>query len=121
MLVILSSGGFKHGGINFDAKVRRNSTDNEDLFIGHIGAMDTFAFGLEVAANLIEAGVLTKIKAARYQSFNAGIGLEFIKGKVSLAQLRDYAADLPNFAPDSGKQELVENIVNQYLFGRTLT
>jgi xylose isomerase len=120
MLVILSSGGFNHGGINFDAKVRRNSTDVEDLFIGHIGAMDTFAFGLEVAANLIESGVLSKLRTARYQSFNAGIGLEFVNGKANLEKLRDFAADLPDFAPDSGKQELVENIVNQYLFGRAV-
>ncbi|MEN9834067.1 MAG: xylose isomerase [Pseudomonadota bacterium] len=120
MMVILSAGGFAHGGINFDAKVRRNSTDVEDLFIGHIGAMDTFAFGLEVAANLIEGGALSKLRSARYQSFQSGIGREFTHGKVSLAQLRDFAADLPVFTPDSGKQELVENIVNQYLFGRAL-
>lgn len=120
MMVILSSGGFVHGGINFDAKVRRNSTDVEDLFIGHIGAMDTFAFGLQVAANLIESGVISKLRSARYESFQSGIGHDFSRGKVSLAQLRDYASDLPLFTPESGKQELVENIVNQYLFGRVL-
>ena len=118
LLVILANGGFKNGGINFDAKVRRNSSDTEDLFIGHIGAMDAFAYGLEVAFALKDHSALNKIRGHRYRSFTSGKGLEFTRGHLSLAQLRDIAADLPVVVPESGKQELLENIINQYLFGR---
>ena len=116
LLVILGNGGFKHGGINFDAKVRRNSTDTDDLFIGHIGAMDTFAYGLEVAVALMENSAISKIRSERYRSFAHGAGLDFTRGSLNLTQLRDYAADLPSITAESGKQELLENIVNQYLF-----
>ena len=116
LMVILSSGGLGRGGINFDAKVRRTSTDLEDLFIGHIGAMDAFARGLEVAAALLENSAVSKIRAQRYQSFDHGLGQQFAQGALTLSQLRDYASDLPLVPATSGKQELLENVINQYLF-----
>jgi xylose isomerase len=116
LVVILGAGGFAHGGINFDAKVRRTSTDPEDLFIGHIGAIDAFAHGLEIAMALREKSPLGKIRSERYKSFDSGRGKDFEQGALTLRQLRDYAADLPPVAAVSGKQELLENLVNQYLF-----
>ncbi len=116
LVVILGAGGFAHGGINFDAKVRRTSTDPEDLFIGHIGAMDAFAHGLEIAMALREKSPLGKIRTERYKSFDSGRGKDFEQGALTLRQLRDYAADLPPLTAVSGKQEWLENLVNQYLF-----
>ena len=116
LMVILGSGGLGRGGINFDAKVRRTSTDLEDLFIGHIGAMDAFARGLEVASALLEHSVVCKIRAQRYHSFDQGLGQRFAQGALTLSQLRDYACDLPPVPATSGKQELLENVINQYLF-----
>ena len=116
LMVILGSGGLGRGGINFDAKVRRTSTDLEDLFIGHIGAMDAFARGLEVASALLEHSVVSKIRAQRYHSFDQGLGQRFAQGALTLSQLRDYACDLPPVPATSGKQELLENVINQYLF-----
>ena len=115
MLVVVESGGFERGGLNFDAKVRRESTDHEDMFIGHIGAMDTFAKGLEVAHAMVEDKALSSFVADRYSSFDAGAGADFEAGKLGLTALRDHAADVGEPAVISGKQELLENIVNQYL------
>ena len=116
MRIILAMGGFKTGGLNFDAKIRRNSTDREDLFLAHIGGMDTFALGLEIAARIQEDGKLDKMKADRYKSFDSGKGKDFEDGKLTLEDLRDYAAETGEPAVISGKQELYENILNQYLF-----
>ncbi len=116
MMVVQQAGGFRHGGINFDAKVRRNSTDLDDLFIGHIGAMDCFARGLEIATQILDQSPLVKMKAARYASFDQGLGQDFAKGTLTLSQLRDVAADLGPVPAVSGKQELAENIMNQYLW-----
>lgn len=115
LVVVLQAGGFKTGGFNFDAKVRRESTDSEDLFIGHIGAMDTFAHGLEVAHKIIEDGALSGFITQRYSSFDSGSGKNFVEGKSSLEDLRNYAAENGEPAHMSGKQERAENIVNQYL------
>lgn len=115
MLVVLGNGGFKTGGLNFDAKVRRESIDAEDLFIGHIGAMDTFARGLEVAQKLIDDKALSTIVEQRYSSFDAGKGKQFEDGNLSLIELRDHAAVSGEPVPASGKQEMLENIINQYL------
>jgi len=115
MMVVLAAGGFKTGGLNFDAKVRRESVDMEDIFIGHIGGMDTFARGLEVAHRLLSGSSLPSMKAGRYASFNEGYGAEFEAGNLGLAALRDIAAELGEPTPVSGKQELCENILNQYL------
>ncbi len=119
MRIILGMGGFTTGGLNFDAKIRRNSTDMEDLFIAHIGGMDTFALGLEIAAKIQEDGKLDAMRNNRYNSFNSGKGKEFEEGKLSLLDLVSIAKEAkeePRLT--SGKQELYENILNQYIFGR---
>ncbi|MBN1648473.1 MAG: xylose isomerase [Spirochaetales bacterium] len=116
MLIVLNQGGLKPGGLNFDAKIRRNSTDSEDLFLAHIGGMDAFALGLEVAAKLKEDKVFADILKKRYKSFSSGKGKEYADGKLTLADLRDYAVKA-KIVNTSGKQEMIENIINQYLFG----
>jgi xylose isomerase len=115
MLVLLEDGGFKTGGFNFDAKVRRESTDMEDIFMGHIGGMDTFARGLEAAHNLLQNSPLVTARDGRYASFESGDGARFETGEMGLAEMRDLAA--ANGEPDriSGRQEWLENLINQYL------
>lgn len=115
MLIFLEAGGLSTGGINFDAKLRRNSTDLEDLFIGHIGGMDAFARALMVANDILEQSDYRRIRKQRYASFDQGAGLQFEQGQLSLEALRDIA--LSNGEPKqlSGKQELLENIINQYI------
>ena len=115
MLVILNNGGFTTGGINFDAKIRRNSTDPEDLFIAHIAAMDVFARALLIANELIINSELIKWKNERYTSFDNGIGKEFEKGKLTLEDLRTHAIENREPLSISGKQELFEQLINQYI------
>jgi xylose isomerase len=115
MLIILEAGGFKGGGINFDAKLRRNSTDMEDLFHAHIGGMDTFARALVVADKVLQHGEYQKIRAERYASFNEGKGKEFEQGKLSLEDLRAYAAANGEPKAKSGKQEYLENLINRFI------
>jgi xylose isomerase len=116
MMTVLSSGGLKSGGLNFDAKVRRESTEPADLFIGHIGAMDCFARGLEIAQQIITTSGLAEFKRQRYQSFDRGEGKSFEIGALSLADLRNCAAENGEPEKISGKQEWVENIINQYIY-----
>lgn len=118
MQIVLSMGGFTTGGLNFDAKIRRNSTDLEDLFIAHIGGMDAFALGLEIAAKIRGEGKLEKMKQDRYSSFKSGKGQEFENGNLTLEDLRNIAVEGGETETISGKQELYENIFNQYLFAR---
>ena len=115
MLVILESGGFKTGGINFDAKIRRNSTDPEDLVHAHIGGMDAFARALITANAILEKSSYKKMRTERYASYDAGEGRSFEKGKLGLEDLQAYA--IKNGEPEmkSGKQERYENIVNRYI------
>ena len=115
MLIILEAGGFNKGGINFDAKIRRNSTDPADLFYAHIGGMDTFARALEVADAILQHSDYTKLRKERYASYDSGAGADFEAGKLDLQALRDYAAAHGEPAMISGKQELYENIINQYI------
>jgi xylose isomerase len=115
MMIVLQAGGFVSGGLNFDAKLRRNSTDAEDLFLAHIGGMDAFARGLEIAARLLESSPLKDIKQRRYASFTEGDGLRFTQGQLSLVELAKLAEKNENLPLISGKQELLENIINQYL------
>ena len=115
MLVILRHGGLQGGGTNFDAKIRRNSTDLEDLFIAHISGMDAFAKALENAAAILEESPIPSMLADRYSSFDQGIGNEFEKGELSLENLRDYAAKVGEPNQTSGKQELYEAIVAMYV------
>ncbi|HTR00687.1 MAG TPA: xylose isomerase [Candidatus Acidoferrum sp.] len=116
MLVVLGMGGFKHGGLNFDAKLRRESTDLEDFFIAHIGGMDSFARGLLIAHSIMQSGKLEAFKRLRYASFDAGNGQQFEAGKLSLADLRNHAAAVGETRAISGKQELFENFVNDHFF-----
>lgn len=116
MLIVLEDGGFKNGGLNFDAKLRRESTDIEDFFIAHIGGMDSFARGLLIADRLIKDGKVDAIKQARYQSFAGGKGAEFEAGKLGLSDLRNYAEEIGMPSQQSGKQELVENLMNDAMF-----
>ena len=114
-LVILQGDGLAPGGTNFDAKIRRNSTDQEDLFIAHIGGMDTFARALLTAAEIIEKSPYNKMRAERYSSFDAGEGKAFEEGKLTLEELRNIAIRDGEPKQMSGKQELYESIVNQYI------
>jgi len=115
MLIIIEAGGFKGGGINFDAKIRRNSTDMEDLFYAHIGGMDTFARALIVADNILQKSDYKKVRTDRYASFDSGKGKEFEEGKLTLEDLRAYAIEQGEPAVKSGKQEYLENIINRFI------
>lgn len=115
MLVILEAGGFNGGGINFDAKIRRNSTDPEDLFHAHIGGMDAFARSLIIADKVLQYSDYKKIRSDRYASYDSGKGKEFEEGKLSLEALRSYAMENGVPAVRSGKQEYLENIINRYI------
>jgi len=115
MLIIIEAGGFKGGGINFDAKIRRNSTDPEDLFHAHIGGMDTFARALITAEAILQKSDYKKVRKQRYASFDTGKGKEFEDGKLTLEDLRTYAIENGEPAAKSGKQEYMENIINRYI------
>lgn len=114
MMVVLRQGGLE-GGLNFDAKVRRESTDLEDLFIAHIGGMDAFARGLEVAHALLNDSPWEQWRRQRYASFDSGAGRDFEAGKLSLDDLQAIALKQGEPAQISGKQERYENLLNQYL------
>ncbi len=111
MLVILEGGGIQGGGINFDAKVRRNSTDLEDKFIAHIAGMDVFARGLICASEILEHSDYKKLRKERYASYDNGKGAEFEKGSLSLEDLSTFANEKGEPTQYSGKQELFEQII----------
>ncbi|MEL0636949.1 xylose isomerase [Marinomonas sp. TI.3.20] len=114
---ILKSGGFKTGGYMFDTKLRRQSTDLEDMFHAHIGAMDTLALSLERAVKMIEDDQLTMLIEQRYAQWNQPLGQDILTGKHSLQDLAQYAANNDiNPQPVSGRQELLENMVNGYIY-----
>lgn len=115
MIILLDLGGIAPGGLNFDAKIRRNSTDPEDLFIAHIGGMDTFARGLLVANDILENSNFRKLREGRYTSFDAGDGKKFEDGNLSLEDLRNLAASNGEPQMISGKQELLENLINRFI------
>ncbi|MFK7958760.1 MAG: xylose isomerase [Lysobacterales bacterium] len=115
MMVVLESGGLHPGGLNFDAKVRRESTDPEDLFISHIGGMDSFARGLLIAESIVNDPLYTKLKDRRYTSFDSGPGQQFEEGNLNLAELQEIAAHASEPLPISGKQELMENLINNHI------
>ncbi len=115
MLIIIESDGFKGGGINFDAKIRRNSTDPADLFYAHIGGMDTFARALIIADDILNKSDYKKIRTERYASFDSGKGKEFEEGKLTLEDLRNLAVENGEPKTISGKQEYLENLVNNYI------
>tara|TARA_B100001057_G_scaffold449459_1_gene490641 strand:+ start:1101 stop:2429 length:1329 start_codon:yes stop_codon:yes gene_type:complete len=115
MLVFLNAGGLKGGGINFDAKLRRNSTDLEDLFLAHIGGADTFARALLVADKLLADSPITEMLRKRYESFDSGNGKKFVDGKLKLEDLYKLAKSNGKLSLKSGKQELIENILFNYI------
>jgi xylose isomerase len=117
MYAILKAGGFTTGGLNFDAKIRRNSVDPADLFEAHIGGMDSFAVGLEVAQRIIDDGKLGNFVKNRYASFDTGDGARFAKGELSFEELAGLGLAYGTAGITSGKQERLENILNQYLLG----
>ena len=111
MMQIIRNGGLGNGGSNFDAKLRRNSTDPEDIFIAHISGMDAMARALENAAEILEHSELPRMVKERYASFDSGKGKDFEDGKLSLEDLVAYAKEHGEPAQISGKQELYETIV----------
>ncbi|MCU7549037.1 xylose isomerase [Chitinophagaceae bacterium LB-8] len=115
MLIFLQAGGLQGGGVNFDAKIRRNSTDNADLFYAHIGGMDTFARALVTADAILQKSEYKKFREDRYASYNSGKGKEFREGKLTLEDLRSYAVEQGEPAVISGKQEYLENLINRYI------
>ncbi|MCB0518820.1 MAG: xylose isomerase [Lewinellaceae bacterium] len=115
MLIFLEAGGLQGGGINFDAKTRRNSTDLEDIFYAHIGGMDAFARALLVADDILKKSDYQSLREERYASFDKGKGKDFEKGKLSLADLAKIADKHGEPQQRSGKQELFENIINRYI------
>lgn len=115
MMVFLESGGFKTGGINFDAKIRRNSTDLEDLFIAHIGGMDAFARALVVADAILQESPYSNLKSDRYISFDTGKGAEYESGQLTLQDLHKIASSQDEPSLQSGKQELFEQLINMYI------
>jgi xylose isomerase len=115
MLVILQAGGFQGGGVNFDAKIRRNSTELIDIFHAHIGGMDAFARALITADAVLEKSPYKKMRADRYASFDSGTGKDFESGKLTLEDLVSHASANQNIPARSGQQELYENIINQYI------
>ena len=116
MLVILKQGGLAPGGVNFDAKVRRESFEPIDLFHAHVGGMDAFARGLKIAAAIRKDGVLDQFVKERYSSFDSGIGEKIEKGETSFVELEAYMLDKGNNDPNSsGRQEYLENVINDYI------
>ncbi|WP_373398212.1 xylose isomerase [Algoriphagus halophilus] len=115
MLVILNSDGIQGGGVNFDAKIRRNSTDPEDLFLAHIGSMDAFARGMLIAEDILKKSDYLERRKNRYASYDSGKGKEFEDGALTLEDLRNYAAAKGEPAMTSGKQEYFENLLNRFI------
>ncbi|MDR1786430.1 MAG: xylose isomerase [Spirochaetaceae bacterium] len=118
MLAVFRMGGFTTGGLNFDAKIRRNSIDPADLFIAHIGGMDAFAYGLEKAAAVLDDGRLPEMLKKRYASFDSGDGAKFEKGGFTLDALAALAGDYGKTGWASGRQELWENIFNEIVLAK---
>ncbi|MBX0335596.1 xylose isomerase [Pontibacter sp. HSC-14F20] len=115
MLVFLEAGGVQGGGINFDAKIRRNSSDPADLFYAHIGGADTFARALITADNILQNSDYSKIRKERYASFDSGKGQEYEAGKLTLEELRNYAIVHGEPEARSGRQEYLENLINRFI------
>jgi xylose isomerase len=115
MIEIIQAGGFTTGGINFDAKTRRSSSDLEDIFIAHVSGMDVFARALVVADKLLKESDYLKLKSDRYSSYDAGKGAEFEAGKLKFEDLREIASEVGEPQQISGKQEKIEQLINFYI------
>lgn len=117
MYEVLKAGGFVSGGLNFDAKARRQSNTFEDIILSYIAGMDSFALGLIKAQAIIDDGRINEFTKERYSSYQSGIGKRIVEGKETLESLAEYAADLTDVKAQSGRQEYLENVVNDILFG----
>ena len=118
MLEVLRAGGFTNGGLNFDAKPRRASMTDEDIFLSYIAGMDSFALGLKLAYRIIEDGRIDEFVHKRYESFSNGIGEKIVNGTTSLEELSAYAVNLNTVSEkNSGKQEYLESVINDIIFG----
>lgn len=117
MVEVLKMGGFTTGGLNFDAKVRRGSFEPIDLFYGHIAGMDAFAKGLKIAYRIIEDGKMDKFIDDRYASFKTGIGKDIVEGKADFKSLEKYAMEHDRIVNASGRQEMLETVLNKYIVG----
>ena len=115
MLVLLDAGGIGSGGLNFDAKLRRSSTDPEDLFLAHISSMDTLARGLIIAHDILESSDYRRLRSERYASFDADPGARFERGEIGLQELAALASEIGEPELTSGKQELFESIINRHI------
>ena len=117
MMEVIKMGGFTKGGLNFDSKVRRASFETVDLFYGHISGMDAFAQGFKIAYRIVQDGIFDKFIEERYASYRTGIGKDIVEGKVGFKELEAYV--LENGEPEitSGRQEMLESILNQYILG----
>ena len=115
MIIILKQNGLGSGGLNFDAKPRRSSIDTVDLFYAHIGGMDTFARGLLIADMIIEDGVFDQFVSNRYSSYAEGIGKDILGGKITFEEAEKWILENGLPTPKSARQEMLENILNDYL------
>ncbi|MCP3967697.1 MAG: xylose isomerase [Lentisphaerae bacterium] len=115
MMVIQQAGGFTTGGLNFDAKLRRGSVDDLDLFYGHIVAMDTFARGLIISEQIIKDGLLDEFVAKRYSGYNSGFGADIVAGKADFKAAEGFVLANEEPVPSSGRQEYLENLINSYI------
>jgi len=115
MMIILKQNGLGKGGLNFDAKVRRSSIDPEDLFHAHIGGMDTFARGLLIAHQILQDNVIGDFLEKRYKSYKSGIGSDIVSGKVGAEEVEKWVLSQNNPVLQSGRQEMLENIINSYI------
>lgn len=117
MYEIIKAGGFTHGGLNFDAKVRRASFEQDDIFISYIAGMDAFALGLKLANKLIEDGRIDNFVDERYSSFKSGIGADIVSGKATMQDLEKYALSMGDVNTNkSGRQEYLESVINDIMF-----
>lgn len=117
MYEVLKAGGFTNGGLNFDAKARRQSNTFEDIILSYIAGMDSFALGLIKAQEIIDDGRIDEFTKERYSSYQSGIGKRIVEGEETLESLAEYAADLTDVKAQSGRQEYLENVLNDILFG----
>lgn len=117
MYEVIKAGGFTTGGLNFDAKTRRQSNTFEDILLAYIAGMDAFALGLRLAVKVIEDGRIDRFVEERYASYNSGIGKKIVDGKTDLQELYDYAMGLGEIKVESGRQEYLEAVLNEIMFG----
>ena len=117
MYEVIKEGGFKNGGLNFDAKTRRQSNTLEDILLAYIAGMDAFALGLRLAYKLIKDGRIDEFVKNRYSSYTTGIGKKIVAGETNFEELAAYARGLKDIKVESGRQEYLESVLNEVMFG----